>query len=187
MAAIEDESISPKTRKQWRSWLQKNHDKKEAVWLIFYKKGSETPTISRSDSVDEALCFGWIDSLQQPIDGEKFRQRFSRRKPNSTWSKVNKQKIERLIAEERMTQAGLQVIDAAKKNGSWKILDEVEELIIPKDLDRALKGSRGSKKRFISISRSKRRLLLLGLVLAKRPETRSRRIAEIIELVSHES
>lgn len=175
------ESIYLKSRQHWRKWLQKNHDKKDSIWLICYKKESNTPSIAWSDAVDEALCFGWIDSQRNSIDEEKFMQRFSRRKANSTWSKVNKQKIQRLVKEGLMTEAGIKVIEAAKRNGSWSTLDEVEERTIPKDLENAFKKRRGSKSYFLSLSRSKRRVLLLGLVMAKRPETRAKRISEIVE------
>lgn len=175
------ESFYPNSRQQWRKWLQKNHNKKHSVWVIHYKKESNIPTVTWSDAVDEALCFGWIDSQKKSIDNKKFMQRFSRRKPNSTWSKVNKQKIQRLIKEGHMTKAGFEIIETAKQNGSWSILDKVEELTIPKDLESAFKKSPHSKSYFLSLSRSKRRLLLLGLILAKRQETRVKRIREIIE------
>jgi uncharacterized protein YdeI (YjbR/CyaY-like superfamily) len=175
----EVESVSPGNRQQWRKWLQKNHTKKDSVWIILHKKESNIPTVAWSDAVDEALCFGWIDSQRKSIDKEKFMQRFS--KANSTWSKVNKQKIQRLTKEGRMTEAGLKVIEVAKQNGSWSILDEVEKLVIPKDLEDAFKKKAGSKRYFLSLSRSKRRVALLGLVLTKRPETRAKRIGEIAE------
>ena len=128
------ESFTPGSRQQWRKWLQKNHNKTQSVWLILHRKESGIPTLDWSDAVDEALCFGWIDSIRKSVDEEKFMQRFSVRKPNSTWSKINKQKIKRLIKEGLMTEAGMQVIKVAKQNGSWSVLDDVEEHIIPKDL-----------------------------------------------------
>jgi uncharacterized protein YdeI (YjbR/CyaY-like superfamily) len=141
MKVTDVESIYPTGRRQWRKWLEKNHDKKDAIWVICYKKQAEKPTIAWSDAVDEALCFGWIDSQRNSLDDEKFIQRFSRRKPVSTWSKVNKEKIKRLTQEGLMSAAGLKAIEVAKQNGSWTLLDEVEELIIPKDLENALKRS----------------------------------------------
>lgn len=174
-------SVCPDNRQQWRKWLQKNHTTKDSVWLVLYKKESDIPTVNWSDAVDEALCFGWIDSQRKSIDEEKFMQRFSRRKANSTWSKVNKQKIQRLIKEGLMTKAGLEVIEAAKQNGSWSILDDVEEHVIPKDLEAAFKKKAGSKSFFLSLSKSKRRAALLALVLTKRPETRAKRVREIAE------
>lgn len=176
----ETESIYPKSRKQWRTWLQKNHEKKDAVWLICYKKETGKPTLPWSDAVDEALCFGWIDSIRKSIDGAKYMQRFSKRKPKSTWSKINKQKIKQLTKEGLMTEAGLRTIETAKQNGYWSILDDVEELIIPADLEKAFKKKRGSKKYFMELSRSKKRLLLVGLVMAKTTASREKRISEIV-------
>jgi uncharacterized protein YdeI (YjbR/CyaY-like superfamily) len=182
MPKNEIETFCPTSRKDWRKWLQKNHSSKQAVWLICYKKKCNIPTVVWSDAVDEALCFGWIDSIRKTLDEEKFIQFFSKRKPNGTWSKVNKEKINQLIDKGRMTAAGFASIEKAKQNGSWTILDEVEELIIPKDLKTAFKTKTGSKQHFLSLSKSVKKLMLQRLVFAKRPETRQKRIIEIIEL-----
>ena len=139
------------------------------------------PTLSWSDAVDEALCFGWIDSKKVSIDKEKSHQFFSKRKPVSTWSKINKAKIERLIADGKMTKAGLESIEIAKHNGSWSILDDVEELIIPIELEKEFKKHKGSKDYFLSLSKSMKKMLLQWIVLAKQPETKQRRIGEIAE------
>ena len=178
----EIEKFYPKSRQEWREWLQDNHDKKQSVWLIYYKKKSNIPTVIYSEAVDEALCFGWIDSKSKPIDEHKFMQFFSRRKPNSVWSRVNKEKIERLTNEGLMTEAGYEIIEIAKQNGSWTILDEAEALIIPDDLDKELQKRKNAKEYFLSLSRSDKRNILQWLVLAKRQETREKRIAEIVEL-----
>lgn len=178
----ETASFYPRSKKQWRTWLEKNHHRKDAVWLIGYKKETGIPTLAWSDAVDEALCFGWIDSIRKSLGDGKFIQRFSKRKAKSTWSKINKQKIKRLSKEGLMTEAGFNVIETAKQNGYWSILDDVEELIIPPDLEKAFKKKRGSKKYFTSLSRSKRRLLLSGLVMTKAAETRAKRILEIVAL-----
>ncbi len=176
------ETFYPKNRQEWREWLRNNHDKKKSVWLIYYKKNSNTPTVSYSDAVDEALCFGWIDSKSKPVDKVKFMQFFSRRKEKSVWSKVNKQKIERLTREELMSESGFAIIEKAKQNGSWTILDEVEALIIPADLEKEFQKRRKAKEYFLSLSRSDKRNILQWLVLAKRQETRAKRITEIVEL-----
>jgi uncharacterized protein YdeI (YjbR/CyaY-like superfamily) len=176
------ETISPNSRQQWRQWLQENHCKKRSIWLIYYKRKSSMPTVGWSEAVDEALCFGWIDSKKQSIDEEKYMQFFCRRKSNSTWSKVNKAKIQRLAEAGLMTQAGFNSIETAKLNGSWVILDEVEELIIPEDLDREFQKRLGSKSYFLSLSMSDRRNILQWLVLAKRQQTRLKRIQKIGEL-----
>jgi uncharacterized protein YdeI (YjbR/CyaY-like superfamily) len=182
MAAGEIETYYPKSKLHWRKWLLKNHSKKEAVWLVFYKKSANKPTLSWSESVDEALCFGWIDSVKKKLDEERSIQFFSKRKPKSTWSKINKDKVEKLIASGEMTQAGLDSVELAKKNGSWNILDSVEELIIPDDLKSALKARSGAMDFFMGLSKSTKKPMLQWLVMAKRAETREKRITEIAEL-----
>ncbi|WP_159580824.1 YdeI family protein [Marinoscillum sp. 108] len=181
MAKKESESLHVLSTQEWRDWLQQNHTKKQSVWLIQYKKNSDMPSVSWSEAVDEALCFGWIDSTRRPIDEEKYMQYFGKRKANSTWSKVNKEKVEKLIADGRMTSAGLESIKIAKQNGSWSILDTVEALIIPDDLEVAFKTTPGSKDFFLSLSKSAKKNILAWLVLAKRPETRLQRIKETVE------
>jgi uncharacterized protein YdeI (YjbR/CyaY-like superfamily) len=181
MSKQEIECFYPKTKLHVRKWLEKNHVSKDAVWFIFYKKHTGKPTVSWSDAVDEALCFGWIDSKAETIDDNTFRQYFCKRKPTSTWSKVNKQKIEMLKANGLMMPSGLSVIEIAKQNGSWIILDEVEELIIPNELEKAFNKHKGSKDFFLSLSKSARKLLLAWIALAKRQETRQKRIDEIAE------
>lgn len=186
MSKEEIEQFYPETKQHWRKWLEKNHICKNAVWVVFYNKKSTKPTISWSDAVDEALCFGWIDSKAETMDIERHKHYFCKRKPNSTWSKVNKEKVERLTSNDLMTEAGFQAIEIAKQNGSWTILDEVEELIIPKDLSKAFQNNKGSKKYFLSLSKSKQKYLLQWIVLAKQPQTRQRRIDEIALCASEE-
>lgn len=178
----EIETFYPKSRQEWREWLQENHDKKQSIWLIYYKKKSNSPTVIYSDAVDEALCFGWIDSKAKPIDEQTFMQFFSKRKEKSVWSKVNKEKIERLTKEGLMTKAGFEIIDKAKLNGSWSILDDAEALIIPEDLEKEFQKRIKAKEYFLGLSRSDKRNILQWLVLAKKQETRIKRILEIVEL-----
>ncbi len=178
----EIETFYPKSRQEWREWLQENHDKKQSIWLIYYKKKSNSPTVIYSDAVDEALCFGWIDSKAKPIDEQTFMQFFSKRKEKSVWSKVNKEKIERLTKEGLMTKAGFEIIDKAKLNGSWSILDDAEALIIPEDLEKEFQKRIKAKEYFLGLSRSDKRNILQWLVLAKKQETRTKRILEIVEL-----
>ncbi len=175
-------SFYPKSRQEWRDWLQNNHSKEDSIWLIYFKKKSNTPSILYSDAVDEALCFGWIDSKAKPLAEDKYMQFFSKRKKNSIWSKVNKEKVERLIGEGLMEKAGYTCIENAKQNGSWTILDEAEALVIPNDLNLEFSNRPASKIYFSSLSRSDKRNILQWLVLAKRSETRQKRIREIAEL-----
>lgn len=182
MQKKETEFFSPTSQAAWRQWLQENHRSKQSVWLVCYKKETNKATISWSEAVDEALCFGWIDSVRKTFDEERFIQFFSRRKPTGTWSKINKEKIKQLIHSGLMTKAGLMSIETAKQNGSWIILDDVEELKIPKDLAKEFKNQKGAEGFFLSLSKSVKKSILQWLALAKRPETRQKRIHEIAEL-----
>jgi uncharacterized protein YdeI (YjbR/CyaY-like superfamily) len=174
------ETFAPSSRQDWHNWLKEHHQTESSIWLIYYKKDSNKPTVSYSDAVDEALCFGWIDSKVKSIDEHSFMQFFSQRKPKSVWSKVNKAKVQYLIDEELMEEAGYESIRIAKENGSWTILDAVEALIIPEDLEQSFRDNSGTKDYFESLSRSDKRNILQWLVLAKRPETREKRIQDII-------
>ncbi len=178
----EAEIFYPKSQAAWRQWLEENHLSKQSVWLVFYTKSSVKTSVTWSEAVDVALCFGWIDSKKVRIDKETSHQFFSKRKPQSTWSKINKEKIRQLIENGLITQAGLDSIEVAKQNGSWTILDEVEELIIPNDLEKAFRKHNGSKDYFLSLSKTIRKMMLASLVLARRPETRQKRIDEIAAL-----
>ena len=182
MAISEIETYYPKTKQHWRKWLAKNNIQKDAIWLIMYKKKSDKPSITWSDAVDEALCFGWIDSIKKKLDEERSIQYFSKRKPKSTWSKINKQKVCKLIDTGFMTKVGLDCIEVAKRNGTWEILDSVEELIIPPDLETKLMTNANAMDFFLSLSKSVRKATLQWIILAKRQETRQKRINEIVEL-----
>lgn len=172
--------IHPKSRKEWRQWLQKNHNKEQAVWVVYYKKSSATPSMQWSEAVDEALCFGWIDGRRRPIDEETFIQYFSKRKRGGTWSKINKEKVERLIAEGLMMAAGLEVIAAAKKDGSWNILDSVEALEVPADLEAAFSKNAAARKFYDGLSKSVKKRVLHWLVMAKKEETRKKLVNDIV-------
>jgi len=177
----EVEDYCPSDKQDWRKWLELNKNKKEAVWLIFYKKKSPNYNLSWSESVDEALCFGWIDSVKKTIDTEKYKQYFSKRKAKSNWSKINKDKVKTLIEEGLMKNEGYKCIEIAKKNDSWTILDTVEALEIPEDLKEAFLNHTGSMEYFNSLSKSAKKSLLYWVVSAKRKETRQKRILEITE------
>jgi uncharacterized protein YdeI (YjbR/CyaY-like superfamily) len=172
----------PKNNEAWRKWLEKNHHREQSIWLIYYKVKSNIPTVKYTDAVDIALCFGWIDSKQLPIDDEKHMQFFSKRKPKSVWSKINKEKVERLIAEGRMQKAGFEIIGIAKQNGCWNILDDAENLVIPKDLEKEFKKYKNAKSNFLNLSRTDKRNILQWLTMAKRSETIKKRIEEIASL-----
>lgn len=178
------EKYCPTNKQDWRKWLELNHKKKDAIWLIFYKKKSPNYNLSWSESVDEALCFGWIDSTKKSIDNEKYIQYFCKRKPKSNWSKVNKDKVKILAEEGLMKEAGRKSIEIAKENGSWTFLDAVEALVIPEDLKEEFANHEGSMEYFDSLSKSAKKILLYWVVSGKRKETRQKRILEIAENAS---
>lgn len=177
----------PTNISEWRQWLELNHQSKNHIWLKYFKKATEIPTISWSEAVDQAICYGWIDSTRKSIDEASSIQYFTKRKSTSVWSKINKEKVERLIADGLMSQAGLDTIEIAKQNGSWTILDSVEDLIIPYDLETAFEKYPGVKDFFLSLSKTDKKMALYRLVLAKQEATRQKRILEIVEKAIKES
>ncbi len=185
MTSINDyERVTAATGDEWRAWLEENHANSPGVWLVFFKKGSGTPSVTWSEAVDEALCFGWIDSKVQSIDDERYEQYFTRRKPTSPWSKVNKAKIVELEAAERLTESGLRAIEVAKANGSWTIMDGAEALIVPDDLAAAFSDG-DAREFFDGLPPSTRRNTLAWIALAKRDDTRARRIAATAEAAAN--
>ena len=174
----------PKNQAEWRAWLEQHHQSQQAVWVVFYKKSSAIPSITWSEAVDVALCFGWIDSKKVAVDSEKSHQFFCPRKAKSTWSKINKVKVDQLIEAGLMTEAGFASIEVAKRNGSWTLLDEVEALVIPPDLEQALAGQERLMAQFLGLSKSAKKELLARLLFAKRPETRQKRIDEMMVLLT---
>jgi uncharacterized protein YdeI (YjbR/CyaY-like superfamily) len=174
----------PKTAAAWRAWLQKNAAKEKAVWLVGFKKSTGKPFVPWSETVDEALCFGWIDSVRKSRDSESYYQFFSPRKPKSKWSKINKEKVARLIEEKRMQPAGLAVVEAAKKSGTWDALNDVDAMIIPDDLQAAFSKNKTAWKYFCEFAPSSKRIILQWILDAKREETRAKRIAETVELAA---
>ena len=175
------EEYYPKNKQEWREWLEMNHKDKNAVWVIFYKVKSPKHNLSWSDSVDEALCFGWIDSTKRALDDERFIQYFSKRKAKSNWSKINKDKVKVLIAQNLMQEAGYKSISIAKENGSWTLLDNVEALIVPEDLNAAFAKNKEALKFYENLSNSNKKMILYWLHAAKKTATREKRITEIVE------
>lgn len=173
-----------KDRKTWRKWLEKNHAKSPGIWLIYYKKDSGKTRVSWADAVEEALCFGWIDTTSRPGDETYYTQLFVPRKPKSGWSKINKEKVEKLIKEGLMSEAGLQAIETAKKNGTWTKLDDIESDTPVPELQKALNKNKIAKKHFESLSTWNRKYILYWTSGAKKPETRAARIAEVMEALS---
>jgi uncharacterized protein YdeI (YjbR/CyaY-like superfamily) len=171
----------PKDRKTWRNWLEKNHEKQNGIWLAMYKKASGKPTVSYADAVEEALCFGWIDGQKRPVDEAYSIQLFTPRRPKSGWSKLNKIRIDRLTAEGQMMPAGLAKINAAKADGSWTILDQIEEMIVPGELEKAFRKEKAAKKFFDSLSPSPKKQVIYWVSMAKQATTRQQRIDLFLE------
>lgn len=171
-----------KDRKSWRSWLKKNHSTEKSVWLIIYKKTALTKSVKYEEAVEEALCFGWIDSKPNKRDEESFYQFFAKRNPSSNWSKINKDRIKKMTDERLMTPAGLDMVNKAKENGSWSALDEVEEIVIPADLKKLLTENKVASGFFEAFPRSVKKGILEWLLNAKKVETRIKRIEETVML-----
>jgi uncharacterized protein YdeI (YjbR/CyaY-like superfamily) len=164
----------------WRNWLAENHQTAKNVWLVIFRKNGPIPSVIYDEAVDEALCFGWIDSSIAKRDAESYYQFFARRNPKSNWSRVNKLKIEKLIANGRMAPAGLAMVELAIKTGTWDALNDVEDLIIPLDLQNALAENPTAETNYNQFPRSAKRGILEWLLNAKQPTTRQKRIAEIV-------
>ncbi len=173
-------AIHPKTRAEWRQWLKRHHKQEEGVWLISYKKATGKSRFDYDEAVEEALCFGWVDSKPNKLDEERSMLWFAPRKPGTGWSKLNKSRVEKLIADGLMTPAGLAKVEAAKQDGSWNALDKVEELEIPADLAQAFTANQTAQQYFDAFPRSVKRAILEWISNAKKPETRAKRIEETV-------
>ena len=173
-----------RTRKEWRNWLEKNHQSENSVWLIIYHKSSETESIYYNDAVEEAICFGWIDSIAHRRDDESKYQFFSRRKPKSSWSKANRERAEKMTAANLMTESGKKLIELAKKTGTWDALTDVQNSVIPEDLQSELNNDKTALKNFLSFPPSSKRIILEWILNAKKAETRNKRIKETVRLAA---
>jgi len=185
MATVPPEnSIQVESRDQWRQWLAENHSRTEGIWLITFKKGTNQPYLSYDETVEEALCFGWIDSKPSKLDEKRTMLWFAPRKPGTGWSALNKRRIATLLSTNLIMPPGLAKIEAAKQDGSWYALDAIERLDIPPDLEAAFAANDIAKANFDAFPRSAKRGILEWIASAKRSETRSRRIAETVDLAA---
>jgi uncharacterized protein YdeI (YjbR/CyaY-like superfamily) len=175
------EQVLVTSRAALRAWLEANADTSPSIWLVTYKRASGKPAPSYDDIVEEALCFGWIDSTVRGRDGETAMLLLSSRKPRSTWSAVNKARLEHLLPSGLMTERGLRAIEVAKSNGSWEILDSVDRLEVPDDLAEALDAQPAAREFFDGMPPGARKQNLWFVISAKRPETRAARIEKIVE------
>lgn len=179
-----DNSVHPKTRAQWGTWLARNHQRTEGIWLITYKKATGKPRVEYAEAVEEALRFGWIDSKPRALDAERSMVWFAPRKPRTGWSKANRERVGRLTAEGRMAEAGLAKVQAAQRDGSWDALVGVESLSVPADLRRELAKHAEAARHFAAFPPSVKRSILEWIGKARQPATRSKRIAETARLAA---
>jgi uncharacterized protein YdeI (YjbR/CyaY-like superfamily) len=175
-------ALFAKSRKEWRIWLEKNHSSEKSVWLTIYHKDSKTPSVSYEEAVEEALCFGWIDSKPNNRDAESYYLFFAQRNPKSNWSKANRERAEKMIRQGLMTEAGQAMIDLAKRKGTWTALKEVQNLVIPDDLQELFDKNEKAFSNFQAFPASSKRIILEWILNAKRPETRQKRIEETVAL-----
>lgn len=173
-------AFDAKTQADWRQWLVENHEIAQSVWLILYKKNASAESIPHTNAVDEALCFGWIDSLTVKRDEQSRYQLFSKRKPKGNWSAINKNKALKLIEVGLMHESGMRAIQIAKANGMWDALNDVENLLVPEDLKKEFDAHKIASENWENFPRSSKKAMLKWISEAKRAETRSSRVAEIV-------
>ena len=171
--------VHAETREAWREWLAEHHDRESGAWLVSWRPATGRPAGGYEEAVGEALCFGWVDSTARRLDDERTALYFAPRKPRSGWSRSNKQRVARLRAEGRMAPAGERAVARAEENGSWTLLDEVEDLVEPADLRAALDAAPGAWDHWRGFPPSARRALLEWVVQARTAPTRERRVTEI--------
>ena len=178
-------TIELKTREEWRAWLAENHDQMSEIWLVYYKKETGIPSIAYKDSLDEALCFGWVDSLIKKIDEQRYARKFTPRKDESRWSVVNKKRVEHLIKTRQMTEHGLKKVEAAKRTGRWDTPVQKPEIdfTIPTKFTEALKNTPQAGTTFHNLTQSCQKQYIAWITTAKRAETRDKRIKEAIQLL----
>jgi uncharacterized protein YdeI (YjbR/CyaY-like superfamily) len=176
--------IHPRTIAEWRVWLTRHHQNTDGVWLARWKKASGKVPLDYAQIVEEALCFGWIDGVTNTLDDGRQAQLLTPRRRGSGWSPSNKERVNRLVADGRMTGAGMRVIEAAKADGSWSMQDAAEALIEPPELAAALDANPAARRHWDAFPRSPRRALIWWVMSAKRPETRQRRVTTIVEEAS---
>jgi uncharacterized protein YdeI (YjbR/CyaY-like superfamily) len=175
------ETLAFATQRDWDAWLERNHAGSPGLWLRLAKKASGIPSVTYAEAVETALCHGWIDGLKRPVDEREWLQKFTPRNPKSVWSKINRDKVEALIAEGRMHPAGLDSVAAAKRNGRWTTAyDPASASQVPPDLQAALDRHKRAAAFFATLTGASRYSILYRLQTAKKPETRAKRLAEVM-------
>ncbi|UCC11496.1 MAG: YdeI/OmpD-associated family protein [candidate division WOR-3 bacterium] len=179
---IERTQVYMKSRAAWRAWLNKNHKKKKEVWLVYYKKHTRKPTVAYNDAVEEALCFGWIDSIVRTVDNERYMQKYTPRRPDSVWSQINIRRARKMIKQGLMTGSGLALFNAVKKRGriAPRARDIKTRLAVPVDLKEALKKKKKAYDNFMNFAPSYKAMYIYWINDAKKPETRARRILRVV-------
>lgn len=175
------DKVTIESRAQWRRWLGSHHADTPGIWLVTWKKSSGRPTVPYDDIIEEALCVGWVDSRPRSLDADRSQLLVTPRKPGSNWSRLNKQRVERLTAAGRMRPSGLAAVEAAKADGTWTALDDVENLIEPDDLAAALDAVPAARREWDGFPRSTRRAILEWIGSAKTPVTRDKRITNTVD------
>lgn len=178
MAVADRPQVHFERREDWRAWLAEHHASSDGVWFVSWKQATGRPAVGYEAAVEEALCFGWIDSLARTLDEERSMLLFTPRKRGSGWSRSNKDRVARLEAAGLIEPAGADVIEAARADGSWSALDDAENLVVPEDLAAAFAARPGVAEHWDAFPRSVKRGILQWIADAKRPETRARRIEE---------
>ena len=172
------------SQSKWADWLAKNHEKSTGLWLKIAKKDSGIATVTHAEALDIALCYGWIDGQRNGFDDKYFLQKFTPRRPKSIWSKINVEKVERLIKSGQMQPAGLKAIEAAKADGRWaNAYDGQKNMSVPEDFQKALHKNKKAKMKFESLKSSERYSFLFQIHNAKKAETRERRIKQFVEML----
>jgi uncharacterized protein YdeI (YjbR/CyaY-like superfamily) len=183
-AGIPDNAVHPSDRAGWRQWLERHHTRADGLWLVMDKKAAGRINLSYDDAVEEALCFGWIDSKTGMLDVTRTLLWMAPRQRKSGWSKPNKERVERMISAGLMHPSGLVKIEAAKANGTWSLLDAVEALEVPQDLRAAFARHPGAAANFEAFSRSVKRGILEWIVQAKKDATRAARIEQTASMAA---
>lgn len=178
------ERVPVETRAELRRWLEKNHARAPGAWVVTFKKTSGKPRVEPAEVAEEAICFGWVDSLPRKLDAERSMLLVTPRQPKSAWSKLNKDRAEKLVRAGLVTPSGLAAIELAKRTGRWSALDAVETLAIPPDLEASFAKSAKARAYFEAFPRSVQRAILEWISTAKKPETRRKRVEETARLAA---
>lgn len=178
------EVLVPATRAKWRTWLTRNASRQDGLWVVYRKKSSSIEGPMYDDLVEEALCFGWIDSQVRRVDDDRRIQWFSPRRKGSVWSPLNKKRIEQLVSNGLMTEAGQRAIDLAIADGSWSQADDIDALEVPPDLETAFAATPEARNAYESSPESAQKQYLWWIHSAKRDQTRSTRIRELVRKLS---